>query len=77
MRTQGLAFSGFQFINLVSGSHLPVSGGLKACTPEVQPGEPFDLDGRTVTLVDTPGFDDTAVSDTEILQKIRVYVTST
>lgn len=66
-----------QFINLVSGARLAVSDALKSCTSEVQPGEPFDLDGQTVTLVDTPGFDDTTISDTDILRKIAVYLAST
>lgn len=30
-----------------------------------------------VTLVDTPGFDDTTVSDTDILKMIAVYLSST
>lgn len=33
--------------------------------------------GKLVTLVDTPGFDDTTVSDTDILKMIAVYLSST
>lgn len=67
----------FQFINLISRAHLTVSDRLKSCTSEVQSVGPFDLDGQAITLVDTPGFDDTTVSDTDILKKIAVYLAST
>ena len=33
--------------------------------------------GKLVTLIDTPGFDDTTVSDTDILKMIAVYLSST
>lgn len=66
-----------QFINLISESHLVVSDALKSCTSDVQTGDPFELDGQSVVLVDTPGFDDTTISDTDILRKIAVYLSTT
>ena len=39
--------------------------------------DPFQLDGRSVVLVDTPGFDDTTISDTDILKKIAVFLAAT
>ena len=30
--------------------------------------------GRTVTLIDTPGFDDTYLSDRQVLEKISIYL---
>ena len=48
--------------------------GLGSCTPEVQIADEFGLDGRTVTLIDTPGFDDTTRSETEILKMIAFYL---
>ena len=63
-----------QFINLVSGSNLGVSGGLRSCTTTVQFGVAFNLDGRRVRLIDTPGFDDTTQSDTDILAKIAAFL---
>jgi hypothetical protein len=51
-----------QLINLISGSNLRVGMGLNSCTYEVQVAPPFKLDGRSITLVDTPGFDDTEKS---------------
>ncbi|KAJ3559130.1 hypothetical protein NM688_g525 [Phlebia brevispora] len=65
------------FINLVSGSRLAVGQGLKSCTYKVETGQTFDLFDRSVTLVDTPGFDDTTVSDTDILKMIAVYLSTT
>ena len=63
-----------KFINLVSGSHLQVGEGLRSCTPEVQTSNPFELSGRRVTLIDTPGFDDTLKTDTEILKLIASFL---
>ena len=63
-----------QFINLVSGSDLGVGEGLESCTNAVQPGKPFDLDGRKVVLIDTPGFDDTLRSDIDILNAIATFL---
>ena len=36
----------------------------------VQLGNEFTLDGRAVTLIDTPGFANTSKSDAEILKMI-------
>ena len=66
-----------QFINLVSGSRLEVSDGLKSCTKDVRMADAFKLNGRSVVLVDTPGFDDTTISDTDILKKIAVFLAAT
>ena len=50
---------------------------MKSCTAEVQVAEGFTLDGREVVLIDTPGFDDTNVSDAEILEKIAAFLAVT
>jgi hypothetical protein len=63
-----------QFINLVSGSNLDVGNGLASCTNAVKPGNPFNLDGRRVILVDTPGFDDTTRSDIDVLNTIALFL---
>lgn len=63
-----------QFINLVSGSSLGVSGGLRSCTNAVQVAEAFNLDGRRVSLIDTPGFDDTTQSDADVLRTIAAFL---
>ena len=63
-----------QFINLASGSTLRVGTGLESCTAEVQLTDKFTLNGRAVTLIDTPGFDDTSKTDTEILKMIALFL---
>ena len=63
-----------QFINLASGSSLRVGMGLESCTAEVKLADVFTLDGRPVTLIDTPGFDDTTKSDAEILKMIAAFL---
>ena len=65
-----------QFVNLAGGSDFLVGRGLNSCTDVVQVSEPFELDGRGITLIDTPGFDDTTKSDTDILRMISEYLAS-
>ena len=71
------SFGGFQFINLASRSNLPIAAGVESCTIEVQFAEEFTLDGRKVVLIDTPGFDDTSKSDTDILKMIAFFLAAT
>jgi predicted GTPase len=63
-----------QFINLVSGSSLRVGTGLHSCTADIQVSHTFELEGRSVMLIDTPGFDDTSKSDTDILRTISSFL---
>ena len=63
-----------QIINLASGSDLTVGEGLESCTYDVNVALDFELDGRVVTLIDTPGFDDTNRSDTDILATIAGHL---
>ncbi|KAJ7476014.1 P-loop containing nucleoside triphosphate hydrolase protein [Mycena latifolia] len=65
------------FINIVSGSNLRVGRTLQSCTSTVQVAPAFQLDGRWVTLIDTPGFDDTSKSDTDILTLIAAFLAKT
>ncbi|TFK29014.1 hypothetical protein FA15DRAFT_583185 [Coprinopsis marcescibilis] len=62
------------FINTISNSSLQTSAGLRSCTDSVHESPPFQLDGRNVVLIDTPGFDDTSKSDTEILELIAQFL---
>lgn len=64
-------------INEASGSDFAIGRGLESCTSEVQATKPFKLNGREVTLIDTPGFDDTSRSDTDILAMIGAYLSQT
>jgi hypothetical protein len=63
----------------------PVSDGVNSCTEvlayytmEIRRGsvlaEMYSI-GRRIVFVDTPGFDGTRLSDTEILRRIAVWVT--
>ena len=63
----------YQFINLAGGSELPS----EPCTTEIQPSDEFTLDRRTVTLIDTPGFDNSSTTDTDILRKIGPFLSAT
>ena len=63
-----------QFINLASDSNLRVGTGSGPCTAKVQLANKFILDGRIVTLIDTPGFGDTALGDLNTLGMIANYL---
>jgi predicted GTPase len=50
---------------------------LGSCTAEVQLADKLTLDGRQVVLIDTPGFDDSTKSDTDILKAIAGFLATT
>ncbi|KAJ8072892.1 hypothetical protein PM082_016451 [Marasmius tenuissimus] len=62
------------FINHASGANLSIGTGLASCTELVHVVPPFELAGYLVTLIDTPGFDDTTRSDTDILKTIARFL---
>ena len=61
-------------MNQASGSHLKVGKDLDSCTSEIQESGEFILDGRRVVLIDTPGFDDTHQSDTDVFKSIAAFL---
>ncbi|KAF2466864.1 uncharacterized protein BDR25DRAFT_267570, partial [Lindgomyces ingoldianus] len=62
------------FINYLSDIELEVGHGLETCTDTVQ-CVPCTLDdGQRIWLLDTPGFDDTYRSDTEILKEVENWL---
>lgn len=63
-----------QFINLVSGSEFAINEGLKSCTDKVQVAKALNLGGRHIVLIDTPGFDDTVRSDTDVLKMVAAFL---
>jgi predicted GTPase len=65
---------GFQFINDACDANLPVGHGQWSCTRDVDEAQPFMIDGREIRLIDTPGFDDTTVPDSEILGRIGRFL---
>ncbi|KAG8214932.1 hypothetical protein J3R82DRAFT_10122 [Butyriboletus roseoflavus] len=65
------------FVNLASGSSLDVGRGLESCTSEVQASTQFSVGEKQVVLIDTPGFGDTTLSDSDIWKTIAAsFVTS-
>ncbi|KAI0955765.1 hypothetical protein AcV7_006342 [Taiwanofungus camphoratus] len=64
------------FINLASGSQLRVGAGLESVTDSIQRSEEFLLNKYKITLIDTPGFDDTTKSDAEILDIITTFLST-
>ena len=47
-----------------------------SCTDRIEQSNPFLLDDYLITLVDTPGFDDTTKDDAEILSMVCDYLAS-
>jgi hypothetical protein len=80
-RTQVLFVFGltliFQFANDASGGNMQVGRSLHSCTSEVSKSPMFQIDGRSVVLIDTPGFDDEEVSDVGTLKQIAAYLSTT
>lgn len=62
---------------MASGSNLLVGEDLGSCTASVQVTNEFTLDRQQVVLIDTPGFDDTTKSDTDILKLIAAFLATT
>ena len=59
-----------QFVNKVSGSLLEIGHDLDSCTLETQVSEEFELDGKRVVLIDTPGFGATDMEGVDVLRSI-------
>ncbi|CUA74569.1 hypothetical protein RSOLAG22IIIB_11306 [Rhizoctonia solani] len=63
------------FANVASGDSMRVGRGLKSCTQQVEPTTMFTVDGKPVVVIDCPGFDDTYLSETEILKSVAGFLT--
>ncbi|KAI2628139.1 P-loop containing nucleoside triphosphate hydrolase protein [Xylaria nigripes] len=62
------------FISKVTGrTDLKIGHLLTSCTKDIEVIE-TEIDGRVVRFVDTPGFSDTYLSDSEVLQLIADYL---
>ncbi|KUI68652.1 Cell division control protein 11 [Cytospora mali] len=62
------------FISKVTGNtDLKIGHDLTSCTQDIQVVE-GKINGQTVRFVDTPGFSDTNLSDTEVLELIADYL---
>lgn len=65
------------FANDASGGNMEIGRTLHSCTKDVSRSPVFQIDGRAVVLIDTPGFDDEEVSDVGTLKQIAAYLSST
>ena len=63
------------FISLCSGQKVEIGHDLEACTSRVQVYTYDHSPSIRIHLVDTPGFDDTNRSDTEVLREIAAWLT--
>ncbi|KAH8879928.1 P-loop containing nucleoside triphosphate hydrolase protein, partial [Thozetella sp. PMI_491] len=62
------------FISMCTDEKVEVGHGLEGCTQRVRPYKCKWSNSANVYLVDTPGFDDTARSDTEVLKEIAAWL---
>ncbi|KDQ13005.1 hypothetical protein BOTBODRAFT_175882 [Botryobasidium botryosum FD-172 SS1] len=65
------------FVNLVTDKNLQVGHGLSSSNVEIQAADCILEGGRRVRLIDVPGFDDTYISDIDILDMISTYLAVT
>ena len=61
-------------MNEATNSGFLVGEDLESCTPDIQLSEEIVLDGRRVVLIDTPGFDDNRMSDSDVLKSIAMFL---
>lgn len=64
------------FANVASGSSMIVGNGVKSSTQQVEFSDVFHVDNEPVAVVDCPGFDDTYLSEIEILQCLVGFLTT-
>ncbi|KAL7270429.1 hypothetical protein RUND412_006868 [Rhizina undulata] len=61
------------FISRITGQNVKIGHNLQSCTQEIELAQ-CRIGDYNVTFVDTPGFDDTDRSDTDVLQSIATYL---
>ncbi|QRW24353.1 50S ribosome-binding GTPase [Rhizoctonia solani] len=62
------------FVNIASGSKLRVGHDLMSCTRDVSLADTYQYKGHEIQLIDTPGFDDTNLPDSEVLRRIADFL---
>ncbi|KAF9647080.1 hypothetical protein BDM02DRAFT_3188252 [Thelephora ganbajun] len=65
------------FVKMASGSGLHTGVDFEPAITQVQPSNEFVLDRKRVVLIDTPGFDDATLSDTDVLKMIAAFQVTT
>lgn len=71
-----LFLSGEQFIHQATGADTGIGHDLESCTSEIGMIKMPFL-GHNIVFVDTPGFDDTKKSDSDILKMISDWLEKT
>ncbi|KAF9089777.1 hypothetical protein BGX27_002408, partial [Mortierella sp. AM989] len=70
----GLTGAGKSYlIREISGQDVKVGDDLGSCTQKIEPVR-CQISGQSVIILDTPGFDDTNRSDTEVLADVADYL---
>ncbi|CAE6454096.1 unnamed protein product [Rhizoctonia solani] len=62
------------FVNIASGSEMQVGNGLRSSTKHLESSKVFKVDDQPVIVVDCPGFNDTELSETEILRRLADFL---
>lgn len=63
------------FANIASGSDMEVGKGIRSATKHLEASKVFRVDDQSVVVVDCPGFNDTYLTETEILRRLAEYLT--
>ncbi|KAI8961907.1 P-loop containing nucleoside triphosphate hydrolase protein [Daldinia sp. FL1419] len=61
------------FINKMTGGDLETSNSLNSCTKMIEAAT-VKMEDQEICLIDSPGFDDTTLSDSDILKEIAGYL---
>ncbi|KAH7334645.1 hypothetical protein B0J17DRAFT_670961 [Rhizoctonia solani] len=64
------------FANIASDDSMAVGEGLRSCTKLVNSAKMFIVDHKPVIVIDSPGFDDTELSDADILKCLAGFLTT-
>lgn len=62
------------FINRASGSYLKEGDDLDSCMSKISRSDTFELRGHTIQLIDMPAFNDSGISNTQVLRKIVLFL---
>ncbi|CAE6499424.1 unnamed protein product [Rhizoctonia solani] len=64
------------FANIASGSGMQVGKGLRSSTKHLEATNIFQVDNQPIVIVDCPGFNDTYLTETEILRRLAEFLTT-
>ncbi|KEP51380.1 50S ribosome-binding GTPase [Rhizoctonia solani 123E] len=62
------------FANIASGSEMQVGKGLRSSTKHLEASNTFQVGNKPVIIVDCPGFNDTYLTETEILRRLADFL---